>query len=90
MPPSRAATGSPDFPKGTLFILNISHIEKQNSYWANPVIFTKYHHFDCTSNIHIGKFTTIAGYHSQFLTHSIDLYENRQDSNSILIGDYPL
>ncbi len=49
---------------------------------------TKYHHFDCTSHIHIGRFTTIAGYHSQFLTHSIDLNENRQDSNSILIGDY--
>jgi acetyltransferase-like isoleucine patch superfamily enzyme len=49
---------------------------------------TKNHHFDCTSHIHIGRFTTIAGYHSQFLTHSIDLYENRQDSNPILIGDY--
>jgi acetyltransferase-like isoleucine patch superfamily enzyme len=49
---------------------------------------TKNHHFDCTSHIHIGRFTTIAGYHSQFLTHSIDLNENRQDSNSILIGDY--
>jgi acetyltransferase-like isoleucine patch superfamily enzyme len=49
---------------------------------------TKYHHFDCTSHIHIGRFTTIAGYHSQFLTHSIDLNENRQDSNSILFGDY--
>ena len=49
---------------------------------------TKNHHFDCTSQIHIGRFTTIAGYHSQFLTHSIDLNENRQDSKSILIGDY--
>jgi acetyltransferase-like isoleucine patch superfamily enzyme len=49
---------------------------------------TKNHHFDCTSHIHIGRFTTIAGYYSQFLTHSIDLNENRQDSNSILIGDY--
>ncbi len=49
---------------------------------------TKNHHFDCTSHIHIGRFATIAGYHSQFLTHSIDVYENRQDSNSILIGDY--
>jgi acetyltransferase-like isoleucine patch superfamily enzyme len=49
---------------------------------------TKNHHFDCTSHIHIGRFTTIAGYHSQFLTHSIDLYENRQDSRSIVIGDY--
>ena len=49
---------------------------------------TKNHHFDCTSHIHIGRFTTIAGYHSQFLTHSVDVNENRQDSHSILIGDY--
>jgi acetyltransferase-like isoleucine patch superfamily enzyme len=49
---------------------------------------TKNHHFDCTSHIHIGRFTTIAGYQSQFLTHSIDLNESRQDSNPILIGDY--
>jgi acetyltransferase-like isoleucine patch superfamily enzyme len=49
---------------------------------------TKNHHFDCTSNIHVGRFTTIAGYNSQFLTHSIDLNENRQDSHPIIIGDY--
>ena len=49
---------------------------------------TKNHHFDCTSHIHIGRFSTIAGYHSQFLTHSIDLNENRQDSNPIIIGEY--
>lgn len=49
---------------------------------------TKKHHLDCTSPITIGKFTTIAGYQSQFLTHSIDIYESRQDSHPISIGDY--
>lgn len=49
---------------------------------------TKNHHIDCTSPISIGKFTTIAGYNSQLLTHSIEISENRQDSNPILIGDY--
>lgn len=49
---------------------------------------TKNHHFDCTNRIEIGRFSTIAGYNSQFLTHSIDLFENRQDSGSILIGEY--
>jgi len=49
---------------------------------------TKNHHFDCTNQIVIGNFVTIAGYHSQFLTHSIDIYENRQNSKSITIGDY--
>jgi acetyltransferase-like isoleucine patch superfamily enzyme len=49
---------------------------------------TKNHHLDCTNRIHIGRFTTVAGYNSQFLTHSIDVYENRQSSAPILIGDY--
>ena len=31
---------------------------------------------------------TIAGYQSQFLTHSINVYDNRQDSHPIYIGDY--
>jgi len=49
---------------------------------------TKNHHIDCTNRIHIGRFVTVAGYNSQLLTHSIDVYENRQDSNTIIIGDY--
>ena len=49
---------------------------------------TKKHHFDCTNRIEIGRFTTIAGYQSQFITHSIDLVENRQDSYPISIGEY--
>jgi len=49
---------------------------------------TKNHHLDCTSPIEIGEFTTIAGYQSQLLTHSIDIKNNRQNSNPIKIGDY--
>jgi acetyltransferase-like isoleucine patch superfamily enzyme len=49
---------------------------------------TKDHHIDCTSPIEIGAFTTVAGYQSQLLTHSIDLQESRQDSKPIKIGDY--
>jgi acetyltransferase-like isoleucine patch superfamily enzyme len=51
---------------------------------------TKNHHIDCTSPVEIGDFTTVAGYHSQILTHSIDLLESRQDSKPIKIGDYCL
>jgi len=51
---------------------------------------TKDHHIDCTSLIEIGAFTTIAGYRSQLLTHSIDLQESRQHSEPIKIGDYCL
>jgi acetyltransferase-like isoleucine patch superfamily enzyme len=49
---------------------------------------TKHHHIDCTDKIVIGHFTTVAGYDSQFLTHSINIYTNRQESNPIIIGDY--
>lgn len=49
---------------------------------------TKRHHIDCTNYIHIGDYVTIAGYNSQFLTHSIDIYEGRQDSHPIVIQDY--
>ena len=49
---------------------------------------TKKHHLDCTNSLTIGEFTTIAGYQSQFLTHSIDVFANRQDSKPIVIGNY--
>jgi acetyltransferase-like isoleucine patch superfamily enzyme len=48
----------------------------------------KNHHLDCTNSITLGRFTTISGYHSQLLTHSINLIDNRQDSLPIYIGDY--
>ena len=49
---------------------------------------TKNHHLDCTDLIHIGRFTTVAGYNSQFLTHSIDVMESRQGAAPIIIGEY--
>lgn len=49
---------------------------------------TKNHHIDCTNQISIGSFTTIAGYNSQLLTHSINIEMCRQDSTPICIGDY--
>src|SRR3954467_13963313 len=55
---------------------------------AESVDITKNHHLDCTNTIKIGRFTTIAGYNSQFLTHSIDVFEGRQDSAPIYIGEY--
>ncbi|GAA4439531.1 hypothetical protein GCM10023188_35970 [Pontibacter saemangeumensis] len=49
---------------------------------------TKSHHLDCTNKIELGRFSTIAGYNSQFLTHSIDVHENIQHSSPIIIGEY--
>jgi acetyltransferase-like isoleucine patch superfamily enzyme len=55
---------------------------------GNESAITKNHHIDSTNQIIIGDFVRIAGYRSQFLTHSINIQENRQDSAPILIGDY--
>jgi acetyltransferase-like isoleucine patch superfamily enzyme len=49
---------------------------------------THRHIIDCTSAIHIGEFTTVAGFRSQILTHSIDLMDCRQSSAPVTIGDY--
>ena len=46
------------------------------------------HILDCSDKIEIGSYSTVAGYHSQLLTHSVDIQENRQSCNSILIGDF--
>lgn len=47
---------------------------------------TKHHHLDCTARIDVGAFATIAGYQSQFLTHSIDFAAGRQHAEPIRIG----
>ena len=76
------------FPKGDSLHFQHQMDRKAELILGESSNITKNHHFDCTSHIHIGRFTTIAGYQSQFLTHSIDVVENRQDSKAILIGDY--
>jgi hypothetical protein len=49
---------------------------------------TNRHLIDCTSAVTVGSFTTVAGFQTQFLTHTIDLELNRQSSRPIRIGDY--
>lgn len=49
---------------------------------------THRHLIDCTNSVNIGKFTTVAGFRSQILTHTIDLEQNRQASAPVRIGDY--
>jgi acetyltransferase-like isoleucine patch superfamily enzyme len=77
------------FPTGT----NSRHFQHQEDRKSELLLgessaITKQHHIDCTNSIKIGKFVTIAGYQSQLLTHSIDVYKNRQDSKPIVIGNY--
>lgn len=49
---------------------------------------TSRHFVDCNGGVYIGAFTTIAGIKSQILTHSINVYKNRQEAHPIYIGKY--
>jgi acetyltransferase-like isoleucine patch superfamily enzyme len=79
------------FPSGTESI-HFAHQVGRSSRLALGVhsAITKDHHIDCTNTVEIGTHTTVAGYRSQLLTHSIDLQESRQHSEPIKIGDYCL
>jgi len=46
------------------------------------------HYIDCNGGVYIGEFTTVAGLRSQILTHSIDIYDNRQHTEPVRIGKY--
>ncbi len=48
---------------------------------------TNRHLIDCTARVTIGARTTFAGFHSQILTHSIDLQANRQSSAPVRLGE---
>jgi acetyltransferase-like isoleucine patch superfamily enzyme len=79
-------TGFPTGTKSKHF--SHDHHRKSELIMGRESAITKKHHIDCTNSIIIGDFVTIAGYNSQFLTHSIDIYGNRQDSKPIIIEDY--
>jgi hypothetical protein len=49
---------------------------------------TSRHLLDCTNLITLGRFSTVAGFRSQMLTHSIDLASCRQTSAPVEIGAY--
>lgn len=49
---------------------------------------TNRHLIDCTGTVSIGAFSTLAGFQSQILTHSIDLAEGRQASEPVTVGEY--
>lgn len=51
---------------------------------------TSRHIVDCTNTVTIGEFATVAGFHSQILTHGIDVASNRQTSAPITIGHHAM
>lgn len=77
------------FPTNT----NSKHFKHQTDRKCELIIgrnssITQRHYIDCTSQIIIGDFVIIAGFQSQLLTHSVNIYKGIQDSNPIIIGDY--
>ena len=49
---------------------------------------TDRHYFDCNGGIIMGSYTTVAGLYSQFISHGINILENKQEAELIVIGDY--
>jgi acetyltransferase-like isoleucine patch superfamily enzyme len=49
---------------------------------------THRHLIDCTDQVRVGEFSTIAGWRSQLLTHAIDVRRCRQSAAPISIGRY--
>ncbi|MCK1550847.1 acyltransferase [Bradyrhizobium sp. 177] len=49
---------------------------------------THRHLLDCADRISIGNYSTVAGWNTQFITHSIDLRVSRQTSMPIRVGKY--
>jgi hypothetical protein len=49
---------------------------------------TSRHLIDCTDEVVVGAYSTLAGFRSQILTHSIDLQESRQRCRPVHIGRY--
>ena len=79
-------TGHP--PSGAHFTHRVGR-EPTLTVGAHAAI-TKKHIIDCTDRIDIGAYTTIAGYHSQLITHGINVLQGRQDCKPIRIGAYCL
>lgn len=49
---------------------------------------TNRHLIDCTGEVNIGAYTTVAGWRTQIVTHGIDFTLSRQTSRPIVIGAY--
>lgn len=46
------------------------------------------HIIDCTDKVTLGEYSTVAGYRSQILTHSVNIKESKQRCSPVTIGKY--
>ena len=75
------------FPSGGQYF---SHVENRRCelVLGRSAGITSRHFIDCNGGVYVGDFSTVAGIRTQLLTHSIDIYHNRQDAKPISIGRY--
>lgn len=76
------------FPLG-----NSAHFQHETDRFPGLVIeehaaVTNRHYIDCTDRVVIGAFSTLGGFWTQILTHSIDMRTNRQSCKPITVGAY--
>jgi len=76
------------FPESDKTFFGGEHDRRPELVICSHAAITNRHIIDCTNSVRVGKFSTVAGYRSQILTHSIDLYNSRQASKPISIGEY--
>jgi serine acetyltransferase len=55
---------------------------------ATAAAITNRHLLDCSNSITIGEYSTVGGFRSQLMTHSVDLVAGRQSCAPISIGKY--
>lgn len=76
------------YPKtGKTFFKNYSSRQPNLELGCHSAI-TSRHRIDCTDEVIIGNYTTIAGFNTQLLTHSVDIVLSCQACKSIEIGNY--
>lgn len=57
-------------------------------YLGKSASITHQHLIDCSDNVAIGKYATVAGWRTQILTHSIDIEIGRQSVAPVHIGEF--
>ena len=79
----------------TGFPLNSTSEFFKNSFGRHPSLhlaahaaITNRHLIDCTDSVQIGEFATFAGFRSQILTHSINIFSGKQECHPVQIGTY--
>lgn len=49
---------------------------------------THRHLVDCTNLVRLGRFSVVAGYRTQILTHSVDIHRSVQSAHEISVGEF--